>query len=206
MDPLDTYNALPLSIDPSTKAISSTDPALARETEELNQMARTFVTLDTPNQVPPPPAPVKPQRSATVNKMREAGNKALGLQNYKEAIEMYNLGIKAASERPAWEASGLVREELSTLYNNRAQALMSAPDQRWPEAAIDAEISVEMKKVGNVKAWYRRGYCLRQMGRLQEAADWVKSGLDLERMGPEKGNIGQLESLLREIEGAMGQK
>lgn len=206
MDPLDTYNALPLSIDPSTKAISSTDPALAAELEELNQTVRQFVTLDTPNQVPPPPAPVKPQRSAAINKMKESGNDAYKTDQFDEAIKRYGMAIKMAADRPAWEASGLVREELSTLYNNRSLALMSAPGRRLPEAAIDAEISVEMKKVGNVKAWWRRGQCLKEMGRLQEAADWVKGGLDLERMGPEKGNIGQLESLLRDIEKAMGQK
>jgi translocation protein SEC72 len=37
-----------------------------------------------------------------------------------------------------------------------------------------------MKKIGNAKGWWRRGKCLLEMGRLEEAALWVKQGLELE--------------------------
>jgi len=83
-----------------------------------------------------------------------------------------------ALARPAWEPSGLVREELSGLLSNRAQANMAM--QNWAEGAVDAEASVEMKKVGNAKAWWRRGKCLLEMGRLDEAELWVKQGLEFE--------------------------
>lgn len=105
-----------------------------------------------------------------------------------------------ASDRPSFEASGLVREELAALYNNRAQAYMA--QQLWVEGAVDAEVSVEMKKVGNVKGWWRRGQCLREMGRWEEAGEWVKMGLEFERAGPEKAGLGELEGLGREIEKA----
>jgi translocation protein SEC72 len=39
---------------------------------------------------------------------------------------------------------------------------------------------VEMKKVGNAKAWWRRGKCLLEMGRMDEAETWVKQGLEFE--------------------------
>lgn len=64
----------------------------------------------------------------------------------------------------------------------------------WPEAAADAEASVEAKRVGNAKAWWRRGKALMEMGRLEEAADWVKKGLELE------GQESELVALLAEVE------
>lgn len=197
----DIFHPFPLSIDASTKAISTGDSLLQSEIDELNKLNRAFIGLDTPNQVPPPPAPVNPKRSVQINKMRESGNTSYKKGAYNEAIKMYDLAIRMASERPSWEASGLVREELSALYNNRAQAWMS--QQMWPEAAVDAEISVEMKKVGNVKGWWRRGQCLREMGRVEEAAEWVRGGLEFERAGPEKDKLQELEGLGKELEAAL---
>lgn len=91
---------------------------------------------------------------------------------------MYSLAIDMAKGRPLWEPSGLVREEVSGLLSNRAQAYMS--QQSWAEGAVDAEASVEMKKVGNAKAWWRRGRCLLEMGRVEEAEAWVKQALEFE--------------------------
>ncbi|KAK4501448.1 hypothetical protein PRZ48_007257 [Zasmidium cellare] len=197
MDAIDTYTQLPLSIDPATKAISTSDPSLTPEIDELNKMNRAFLALDTPNQIPPPPAPVNPKRSVQITKLKDSGNASYKKGQYGDALKMYDLAIRMASDRPTWEASGLVREELSTLYGNRAQTLMA--QQAWAEAAVDAETAVEMKKVGNVKAWWRRGQCLREMGRLEEAAEWVKIGLEFERAGPDKGSVGELETLAREL-------
>lgn len=202
MEGEETFHPVPLSIDPSTKTISSPDPSLASEIEELNKLHRTLISLETANQVPPPPAPVNPKRSVQINKLRESGNTSYKKGAYSDAIKMYDYAIRMASERPSFEASGLVRDELSALYNNRAQAYLS--QQLWAEGAVDAEVAVEMKKVGNVKAWWRRGQCLKEMGRLEEAAEWVKNGLDFERAGPEKQNIGELEMLGRELEKGLG--
>lgn len=129
--------------------------------------------------------------------MRESGNASYKKGAHSDAIKMYDLAIRMASERPPWEASGLVREELSALYGNRAQAGMAV--QAWADAAVDAQVSVELKRVPNVKGWWRRGVCLKEMGRLEEALEWVREGLDLERAGPDKGNVGELEVLAREI-------
>lgn len=201
MEALETFQQVPISIDPSTKAITSSDPALAFEVEEINKVHRNIVALETPNQIPPPPAPVNPKRSVQINKLRESGNASYKKGAYGDAIKMYDYAIRMATERPTWEASGLVRDELSALYNNRAQSFMS--QQLWAEGSVDAEISVEMKKVGNVKAWWRRGQCLREMGRLEEAADWVHNGLEFERAGPEKQQVGELETLGRELNKAL---
>lgn len=83
------------------------------------------------------------------------------------------------------------------LFANRAQAYMAA--QMWAEGAADAETSVEMKRVGNGKAWWRRGRCLCEMGRWEDARKWVLEGLEVE------GNEGDLGALMKEIGGHLEQ-
>lgn len=95
--------------------------------------------------------------------------------------------------RPGWEPVGLVREETSNLFSNRAQAHMSSG--LWPEGAADALTSVELKRGGNAKAWWRRGKCLLEMGRWREAKEWVREGLETEGNEP-----GELMALMKEIE------
>lgn len=94
--------------------------------------------------------------------------------------------------RPLWEPSGLVREELCQLYSNRAQAYMGG--NNWPEGAVDAQCSVELKKQGNAKAWWRRGKCLQEMGRAEEAKIWLADAMDFE------GQEADLVSLLEELD------
>ena len=72
--------------------------------------------------------------------------------------------------------------------------------QQWPEGAVDAECSVEMKKVGNSKAWWRRGKCLLEMGRLEEARDWIAQSLEFE------ANEQDLLGLKKEIGAALLKK
>lgn len=200
-DPIDTFTQLPLTIDASSKAISLSDPTFQADIEELNRLHRGLLSLDGPAQIPPPPAPVNPKRSVQITKLKDSGNASYKKGAFPDAIKMYDLAIRMASERPSWEASGLVREELSALYNNRAQAHMA--QQAWVEGMLDAEVSVELKKVGNVKGWWRRGQCLREMGRLGEAEEWVKQGLEFERAGPDKQGVGELETLMRELNKAL---
>ncbi|MCJ1371490.1 hypothetical protein MMC20_002707, partial [Loxospora ochrophaea] len=173
----ETFTLLPLHLDPSSKAISapsdSTDRSLATELTSLNQLHRSLLTLDNPSQVPPPPLPLNPKRTAQIQKMREQGNSVFRKGTpgaAHEAIKLYTFGLEMALGRPGWEPAAIVRDETSLLYANRAQAHMSI--QAWPEGAVDAETSVEMKRVGNAKAWYRRGKCLVEMGRWEEAGEW----------------------------------
>lgn len=98
----ETFHPIQISIDPNTKAISSSDPTLTSEIDELNKMHRAFISLDAPNQVPPPPAPVNPKRSVQINKMRESGNASYKKGAYGDAIKMYDMAIRMASERPTW--------------------------------------------------------------------------------------------------------
>ncbi|KAJ2896176.1 hypothetical protein MKZ38_005783 [Zalerion maritima] len=199
MSEQDTFTQLPLQMDPQTKAISSIGPssrALTAELEALNNMHRSLLTLDTPFGFPPPPVPVHPKRSAMVTKFRDSGNDHFKKGKFPDAIKHYTLGLQAALSRPLWEPGQLCREEVTGLYSNRAQAHMGL--RNWPQGAVDAEASVEAKKMGNAKAWWRRGKCLIEMGRLEEAKVWVKRGLEIE--SGEK----DLMELMREIERRAG--
>ncbi|EKG10202.1 Tetratricopeptide-like helical [Macrophomina phaseolina MS6] len=193
----ETFVQLPLQMDPQTKAVSAhnASPALQRELDELNQLHRQFLTLETPGQTPPPPVPVNPKRSAQITKLRESGNASFKKGQYAEAAKFYTLAIDMALARPQWEPSGLVREETSALYANRAQAYMSLQD--WASGAVDAEISVDLKRVQNAKAWWRRGRCLLEMGRAKEARDWVAQAREFE---PAEAD---LQALAKEIEAAI---
>lgn len=198
MDPTETFTQLPLTIDGTTKLISSTDSSLADELEDLNNLVRAFTQLETPGQITLAPAPVNPKRSVQIQKLKDSGNALYKKGSYPEALKMYELALRMAADRPAWEASGLVREELASMYNNHSQCLMV--QQQWPQALVDAEISVEMKRMGNPKAWWRRTQCLREMGRLEEAREVLRNALDFERAGPEKNNLADLETQQRELD------
>ncbi|KAI9885019.1 MAG: hypothetical protein M1823_003187 [Watsoniomyces obsoletus] len=192
----ETYTQLPLRLDPSSKAIQAidtTDETLINELTALNQLHRSILSLDAA--VPPPPVPVNPKRSAQINKLRESGNASFRKAAFAEAVRMYTFALEMALGRPAWEPAGLVRDEIAGLYANRAQAYMAM--QSWAEAMVDAGTSVEMKRVGNAKGWWRRGRCLLEMGRLEEAKDWVGKALEFEGGEPDLvGLMKEVDSLL----------
>lgn len=201
MSDLTHFDLQPLSIDPATKAVSVAPTSrkaprtLVAELEKLNQMHHALLNTEgavSPAGVPLPPVPVNPKRSAQITKIRDNANAEFKKSHYAEAIKLYTLGIDMAAQRPLWEPSQLAREELSALYANRAQAHMSL--QQWPEGAVDAETSVEVKRVGNAKAWWRRGRCLMEMGRIEEGREWVRRGIETE------GGDKDLTELLVEIE------
>ncbi|USP78589.1 hypothetical protein yc1106_05863 [Curvularia clavata] len=202
MESLDTFTLLPLELDPATQSIAapqSTSNVLEKELAALNNLHRNLLQAETPTATPPPPVPVNPKRSAQIGKLREQGNTEFRKGNHDGAAKFYTLAIEMALARPAWEPSGLVREELSGLLSNRAQANMA--QQKWVEGAVDAEASVEMKKVGNAKAWWRRGKCLLEMGRLEEAAQWVKQGLEFE--ATEQDLVGLKDEIEKKQKGVM---
>ncbi|KAI9850923.1 MAG: hypothetical protein M1838_004809 [Thelocarpon superellum] len=195
----DTFTQLPLQLNPTTKAITSlttTDPEVTDELQTLNTLNRSLLSLDTP--VPPPPVPVNPKRSAQITKLREGGNTEFRKGQHADAIRMYTFGIEMALGRPPWEPAGLVRDEVSGLYANRAQAHMAM--QNWAEGMIDAETSVEMKRVGNAKGWWRKGRCLLEMGRLEEAKEWAKKALEHESTDAD------LQALMKEVDAALSKR
>lgn len=197
----DSFDFIPLKIDPQTKEVTSAHPSrtLDAELAELYTMSRALVQLvENPMGVPPPPIPVNPKRSAGVTKLRDAANAEFRKGKYEEAGKLYTMGLQMALARPPWERSQVVRDEVSALFANRAQTCMAL--RRWAEGGVDAEASVEAKRVGNAKAWWRRGKCLLEMGRLGEAREWVGRGLEVE------GEEGELVALLKEIDERLGRE
>ncbi|KAE8356146.1 hypothetical protein BDV28DRAFT_2775 [Aspergillus coremiiformis] len=202
-DSIDIYNQYPLALDPTSKAINlssqSTTPASAStvttELSELNALHRALISLDPPN-VPPPPLPVNPKRSAQLTKLRDTANAAYRKENYADAVRLYTFAIEMGISRPGWEPMTLAREELAGLFANRAQAYMA--QQSWAEGLVDAKCSVESKPMGNVKAWWRAAKCLVEMGRWEEAQVAIDKGLEFE---PRNGDGGkELVALLEEVQ------
>ncbi|EPE08579.1 translocation protein sec72 [Ophiostoma piceae UAMH 11346] len=220
----DSFTLYALHIDPKTKAISSSSSAKAitehaendksdksdkngtapspparitttpldAELNALNELHRSILGIENGMPVPPPPMPVNPKRTAQVQKLRDSGNAEFRKGQFANAIRFYTLGLEMAFKRPVWEPAQMVLEDVVSLYANRAQAHMAL--QAWTEGAADAELSVEARKTGNAKAWWRRGKCLMELGRLGEAQAWVKHGLEMEGEEPD------LQALRAEIE------
>lgn len=199
----ETFIQYPIHLDPTSKALSdptSTSTELNAQLEAINQTHRALLNLEPPN-VPPPPRPVNPKRSAQIGKLRDTANTAYRKSSFAEAVKMYSLAIEMALGRPTWEPVGLVREELSALYANRAQAYMQ--QQLWAEAWVDAQLSVECNEQGNGKAWWRGGKCLVEMGRREEAQKWITRALDIEGGGDFSK---ELNALLVDIHTGLGRK
>lgn len=204
---IDLYNQYPLHMDPSSKAISlppssaytpTQTASINAELSELNTLHRNLIALDPPN-IPPPPLPINPKRSAQITKLRDSGNAAYRKNNHAEAVRLYSYAIDMALSRPGWEPVTLAREELAGLYGNRAQAQMGL--QAWPEGLIDAKASVDSKPIGNVKAWWRVAKCLAEMLRYAEARQYLVKGLEIEGRASEGGK--ELVSLLEDVEAAL---
>ncbi|EFR00642.1 translocation protein sec72 [Nannizzia gypsea CBS 118893] len=199
----ETFTQYPIHLDPTSKALSdptSTSAELNAQLEAINQTHRALLNLEPPN-IPPPPRPVNPKRSAQIGKLRDTANAAYRKSSFAEAAKMYTLAIDMALGRPMWEPVGLVREELSALYANRAQAYMQ--QQLWAEAWVDAQLSVECNEQGNGKAWWRGGKCLVEMGRWEEAQKWITKALDIESAGD---FTKELNALLVDIHTGLGKK
>jgi translocation protein SEC72 len=209
-DSIDIYTQHPLHLDPTSKAISlsqtsstpttgtTTTTSITNELDALNTLHRSLISLDPPN-IPPPPLPINPKRSAQITKLRDSANTAYRKNNHAEAVRLYTYAIEMASSRPGWEPVALVRDELAGLYANRAQAYMA--QSAWPEGLVDAKISVESKPVGNVKAWWRGGKCFAEMGRWEEAKKLVERALEVEGKSGETGK--ELTGLLEEVEAGL---
>lgn len=196
---MNTFHQLPLQILPDNKTVAlptTTDTVTTAELRALNSLHKILTAPGTSSElkdaIPPPPPAVKAARSAQVGKLRDSANAAHRSKKYADAIRLYTLAIDMATGRPLWEPAALVRDELSALYANRAQSHIALSG--WPAGALDAQCSVELKRMGNAKGWWRRGKCLFEMGRLDEAETWLVEGLDLEN------GEADLKELLTEVQ------
>jgi translocation protein SEC72 len=190
-DALETYTHLPLHIDPQTKQISvlSSDKTIQEAIASINKLHTSFKSLETANNIPPPPLPVNPKRSGQIQKLRESAVASARKGQHQDALRLLVVGIDMAAGRPGWEPMGLAREELAHMYLSRAGAAVDL--QNWPEGLKDAECSLECKRgpgqgpngekvPGNAKAYLVGGRCLMEMGRWQDAVEWLERAIEIE--------------------------
>jgi translocation protein SEC72 len=146
--------------------------------------------------VPPPANIVPPGRTQAVQKAKEEGNvcsfdmqllvsiSSLALlknlykqKKYPQAIQMYNMAANLASTRPPWEASQLLREELSIVICNRSAAHYAGSD--FVSALVDADVVIQLKRPWS-KGHFRKGKALLGLGKPEEAKEAISLGLQFE--------------------------
>lgn len=206
-DALETYTHLPVHIDPASKQVSiaSSDKDVQDAIASVNALHTAFKSLETPNNIPPPPVPVNPKRSAQIQKLRESAAQSSRKGNHTDAIRLLGVAIDMASARPGWEPSGLVREEMGFCYLARAAEYYET--QNWVEAWKDAECSTECRRgpqttpqgqrvPGNPRAFIIGGKSLMEMSRFDEAAKWLERALEIE--GKEGDDGKEMTKLLEE--------
>ncbi|KAF3930075.1 hypothetical protein ABW19_dt0204780 [Dactylella cylindrospora] len=203
---MDSFTLLPITIDETSKSLSalpttSPIPHLSTALSDLTTLHRSLLQFD--NAIPPPPGLINPKRSAQINKLRESGNAAFRKQAFAEAIKLYTYSLEMCLGRPGWEQSALVREEASIIYANRAQANIAM--RQWAEGMCDAEMSCGLKPKDNVKAWYRRALCLKEMGKLEDSKEVLQMGMEWEAENAGKTD-GDLRALLRDVEKAVKER
>lgn len=190
----DTFTQYPLHIDKTTVSLEKAPADVAQEIQELNALVKVLTKELPSDAVPPPPVPVQPQRSRQIQRMRDDANVSFRKGNLDDAVRKYTFAIEMALTRPVWEASGLVKEELSPLYANLAAAHMGKSE--WPECLAASEAAIDFN-MQNSKAHYRRAKALQNMGRYEEAKKALDFGLEFQ------GNTGDLKTLLKEVDEAL---
>lgn len=159
-----------------------------------NRLAKLLIA--NPNLLCPPPSNVISQKlTQAVQSTKDEGNvcpffiyirlpslrypiQALfkrGLAN--QAITRYTAAASLAVQRPPWEASQFMREELTTAISNRSAAYCDTRD--YLSALADAETVIAIRRNWN-KGHLRKGKALLGLGRFRDAADAVRLGLDFE--------------------------
>lgn len=93
------------------------------------------------------------------------------------AITKYSTAVQMAAQRPPWEAQQFMREELSTVISNRSAAYFEKHD--YVSALADAETVISIRRNWG-KGHFRKAKALLGLGRLREAADSVRRGLDFD--------------------------
>jgi len=95
---------------------------------------------------------------AALEEMKTKGNRAFAAKKFEESIECFTSCIESC------ERVGLDREGRSTLYSNRAFALLKV--SRWQEASEDCSAALS-QNAENVKALYRRAQARNELGEVE---------------------------------------
>ncbi|KAH8104039.1 hypothetical protein BXZ70DRAFT_1005593 [Cristinia sonorae] len=159
----------------------------------LNRISRTLQM--NPNlRCPPPPNIVSQKLSQAINAAKEEGNTFFKSGQRDKAIQRYSMAASLAAQRPPWEASQLMREEVATVMSNRSVAFLEEGD--YIDALVDAETVIALKRPWS-KGHFRKTKALIQMQQWDDAREAVQLGLNFE-----PGNA-EMSQMLVEIEDAV---
>ena len=84
-----------------------------------------------------------------------------------------------AAQRPPWEAQQFMREELSTVISNSNRSAAYFEKHDYVSALAEAETVISIRRNWG-KGHFRKAKALLGLGRLREAADSVRRGLDFD--------------------------
>ncbi|CAL1715182.1 unnamed protein product [Somion occarium] len=158
----------------------------AHSLEKCNDCDVDFINLNrlskmlhlNPNlRCPPPPQIVSQKLSMAINNTKEEGNALFKAGQHDKAIQRYTMAINVAAQRPPWEASQLMREELSTIISNRSAAYLESGN--YVGALVDAEAVITLKR-GWSKGHFRKSKALMKLERYHEAKEAIELGLSFE--------------------------
>ncbi|CAN6671850.1 translocation protein Sec72p [Trichomonascus vanleenenianus] len=175
--------SLPVSIDPSTKALKVDESYYNELTEEQSQELHTAVDklyslsrsmLNLNNELPPAPNHISQPLSVQVAKLRDSGASALKKGKPDEAIKLLTMAIEMALKRPPWESTAFTINEVCSCIDPRADAYMAV--NQWPEAYSDTAM-LSLLKPTDPKNYYRKGRCLQAIQKYAEAKSVFSSGL-----------------------------
>lgn len=157
----------------------------------LNRVSKIFIT-NPALRCPPPPNVLQQELSDMVKTRKDEGNvwgvffiyitfsytqKYHKAGKYMKALIEYNSAANVAVQRPPWEGSARLREELSTLLSNRSAALFELED--FLGSLVDSETVVSIR-CDWAKGHFRKAKALVALGQLEEARDSVSLGLQFE--------------------------
>jgi len=164
----------------------------------LNKLSKLLAA--NPSILCPPPSNVVSQKlTQAVTSIKEEGNTAFKSGHTAQAIAKYSTAVQMALQRPPWEAHQFMREELSTVISNRSAAYFDKHDN--VHALADAETVISIRRNWG-KGHFRKAKALLGLGRLREAAESVRRGLDYDPDSSELlsflGDIERVEKKLEE--------
>jgi translocation protein SEC72 len=162
----------------------------------LNRLAKLLATNPT-FLCPPPPNVVSKELSQAVIRSKDEGNvRDLSFdtsdisadefhlhqtlykhKRHTDAIKRYTTAASYAVQRPPWEASQIMREELSTVISNRSAAYYEAGD--FLSAVVDADLVIQLRRNWS-KGHFRKAKALTGLGCWEEAKEAVRLGLQFE--------------------------
>lgn len=173
--------SIPLRINPSSKQVwvepdyieslsEEKQGELVDSVERLNELHRQIVNLN--GGVPPPPDQVSKNVSEQIAKLKMTADSNTRAGKHEDALKHLNLAVEMALRRPPWERVMLLMQELVALLGSRADTYMTL--NMWPEAYTDV-LMLCLLQPDEPLNHYRKGRCLKQINKLEEAAQSFKT-------------------------------